>query len=294
MNITCPQCGFSRDAPEDKLPRGPVVAKCPKCGCRFRFTREDGAGSIIPQNSQEEEEDIRVVASNAYKAEARRFEDEQREAEARLAAELGRNPWNEAPDPDGWLAAFYQTVIRVLFQAREFFGALSPQSQIWKPLAFFLVVCVFNTLVERAWGDMFYSFLAAEENADAQLRDLLKMIAPTTSLPLALLLRCGSLLLQLFVFSLLMFFAYRLVAPPKANFMLVYQVLVYSSAPWLLCVVPGIGSIAGTIWSIGCAAVGCRAAMRLNWPQTLAGFLPLIAILAPVISSIAGMMGTGL
>ena len=42
MNITCPQCGFSRELPADRLPARAVIATCPKCACRFRFSPEGG------------------------------------------------------------------------------------------------------------------------------------------------------------------------------------------------------------------------------------------------------------
>lgn len=297
MKITCPQCGFNREIPEDKLPEGPVIAKCPKCACRFRFSREEGAGEIVPPRNwqgPEAEEDIRTVASNAYANEARRFETEQKAAEASLQKELGRNPWAEAPAPDGWLNAFYQTVIRVMFQAPAFFRNLSPQTQLWRPLAFFIIICLVQTLIERGWSGVFYSILASESVNDPHLQNLLKLIAPSGSLLLALFLRTGSLLLQLFVFSVLMYFAYRLIVPAKASFTLVYQVLIYSSAPWLLCIVPGIGSLAGTIWGIGCLAIGCKSALQLSWPQTCVGFLPLIAILAPLLPQLARLLGQGI
>ncbi|MBD5553405.1 MAG: hypothetical protein HDQ44_03610 [Desulfovibrio sp.] len=286
MVITCPQCGFSRDAPESKLPKNAAIAKCPRCGCRFRFSIKDGAGEIVPPKTghadSEQEEDIRVIASNAYAAEATRFENE-RKAKAAMAARSAVNPWLSAPEPTGWIAAFYQTVIQVMFQAQSFFRTLKPETEIWRPLAFFLLVCVIQITVERAWGSALASFLLPEAAHDQQLQNILKLLTPETSLALAILLRSGILLLQLFIFTLLMFLVYRILAPQRAAFTLVYQVLAYSAAPWLLCVIPGIGSLAGAIWGISCMAIGMKTAMRLTWAQTLTGFLPVLAMLAPLV-----------
>lgn len=41
MRITCPECGFSRDVPDDKVPAATAVATCPKCRHRFRFRHFD-------------------------------------------------------------------------------------------------------------------------------------------------------------------------------------------------------------------------------------------------------------
>ncbi|WP_300909447.1 zinc-ribbon domain-containing protein, partial [uncultured Desulfovibrio sp.] len=38
VNITCPRCGFSRELPADRLPARAVIATCPRCACRFRFS----------------------------------------------------------------------------------------------------------------------------------------------------------------------------------------------------------------------------------------------------------------
>ncbi|QLA15155.1 hypothetical protein GD605_02875 [Desulfolutivibrio sulfoxidireducens] len=37
MRIICPECGFSRNVPDDKVPASSAVATCPKCRHRFRF-----------------------------------------------------------------------------------------------------------------------------------------------------------------------------------------------------------------------------------------------------------------
>jgi len=43
MRITCPECGFSRDVPDGRVPAATAVATCPKCRHRFRFRDvEDG------------------------------------------------------------------------------------------------------------------------------------------------------------------------------------------------------------------------------------------------------------
>lgn len=301
MKIVCPQCCFARETPQEKLPQGQAIAKCPKCGCRFRFSAKDGSGEILPpkgwrrmpehERAGEDEEDIRVIASNAYAREARRFENERTVALEAAWREAARNPWAQAPDPDGWLAALYQTIIRVMFQAQAFFGNLSPKAQMPRPLAFFLIICVFQTLVDSAWAHAIYSFFASEGEQDPQMARMLEMLAPSGSILFTILLRAGSFILQIYLFSLLMFLAYRVVARERATFSLVFQVLAYSTAPWVLCLVPAAGSVVGTLWGIGCAAIGCKTAMRLNWAQTIVGFLPVAFVLAPIISQIFNLIG---
>ena len=63
--------------------------------------------------------------------------------------------------------------------------------------------------------------------------------------------------------------------------------MAYAAAPGLLCVVPLLGSVVGFIWSFACILVGCRAALRLNWPQTLMGLAPILLLLAPLLLQMA-------
>ena len=341
MNIVCPQCGFSRRLPEDRLPGEVVIATCPQCACRFRFSARDGVLSVLPPREQDahpggkamgagdaaaaghgedlppgavipgadassqgatpsrdgrvtarnpqsqegEEEDIRETARRAYAREAARFSGP--EAGEDAAGDPGPvwdlNPWDAAPANGGWLQAFYQTVLRVMFAAPRFFAGLLPHARQLRPLGFYLVICVIQTVVERFWGSMLVSALTPSAATDPQLEKLLELLAPKSDLALSLLLRCGLLVLQLYVFAALMFLAYRIVARERTSFSLVFQVMAYSSAPALLCVVPALGSLAGMIWGLACLAVGCRAALRLNWGQTLFGFVPLVLVFGPIL-----------
>lgn len=282
MEIVCPQCGFSRDVRADRVQGRSVIVTCPKCACRFRLS-PDGLTEILPrtQKTQDEEEDIRVIASRAYEREARRFS---QEAQGQPESPDLKNPWETAPGEQGWLHAFSQTILRVMLAAPEFFRRLPPQTGWARPFSFFLVVALFQTLVERLWGEFFLGMLGTD--ADPQMEKMLALIVPEDNLVLALLLRVAALIFQLYVFSFLMFLAYRLMAPKKATFSLLFQIYAYSSAPAILCVIPAIGTLAGAIWGIGCLAVGCKAALGLDWPRTFFGFLPLLLIFAPVLSQL--------
>lgn len=289
VNITCPQCGFSREVSPDRLPAGSAIATCPKCGCRFRLSGPKapvGAGA----RPEEQEEDIRVVASRAYAAEAERFEREKEREEFLRKRELGRNPW-EMGGEIGWFAAFAQTVMRVMFSPQIFCAGLKPQCQLWQPLAFYMIICVIQTAAERIWSGFFISMLSSAAVADPQLQALLKALAPQTGFALGLLLRCGILAIQLYVFSFLMYLAYRWIRAERASFALVFQIMAYSSAPAILSLMPIIGSIAGWIWGLVCLLVGCKAALRLDWPRTLCGLLPFALLLALLLPNIMTVMG---
>jgi hypothetical protein len=341
--ITCPNCDFSKDVPSEKLPARSVIATCPGCSCRFRFSptggegvlempppeetpRDDSSpdrddplppGAVVPGCGASDPEkgfpaggglaarrgdahdDTHAERQNAEHGMEHRAEpDEADEREARLAAgraygrEAARfdgaagggsspddNPWVWAPGEDGWLAAFRRTVLRVMFAAPQFFAALVPQPSPLRALGFYLLVGVAQIVVERFWGYLFLQYINADgPPQDQQLAALLTMLAPQANLAMTVLLRTGVLVLELYFFAALTHLAYRFLAPDRAEFSLVFQVIAYSAAPALLCVIPLIGSLTGFVWGLSCIIVGCRAALRLTWAQTLTGFAPACAV----------------
>lgn len=305
MLIVCPQCGFSREVSKDRLRGNSVIVHCPKCACRFRFS-SSGLTEILPPKEQkktddivkssihtpvplnsppqDEEEDIRVTATRAYAREAARFQNEQDQIS-------GQNPWEEAPAPAGWLNALYQTILRVMFAPQIFFRQLKPDAALSRALIFYLVFCIGQIIIEKIWIQIFISFLSGHPVDDPQLKQLLALIAPDTNLVLSTFVKVGISVGELYCFSFLMCLAYRLVAPKKTSFPLVFQIMAYSSAPAILCIIPFIGSLAGFFWGLGCLAVGLKSALNLDWPKVCVGFLPVIILFALFFSSLMGKLG---
>ncbi|MDR2819502.1 MAG: zinc-ribbon domain-containing protein [Desulfovibrio sp.] len=305
MEIVCPECGFSRDVPPNRLPAGAVIATCPECACRFRFFPESGMsenlslhtsaeavtgeqaecrddplppGAVIPGD---DEEDPRLTASRAYAREASRLENEEEEDAAEEAVVV--NPWAEAPEKCGWFAAFYQTILRVMFAAPRFFSGLTPHTRQTRELGFYIIVGVLQVAIERSWGSILASVMASAAANDPQLAAMLLLLAPEANPAVTILIRTFMLVLQLYFFSALIHLACRYAAPKNADFSLIFQVLAYSAAPALLCVVPLLGSLAGFVWSTACMLTGCRSALRLTWPQTLLSFAPVFVVVLVIL-----------
>lgn len=274
MKITCPECGFNRDVAKERLPGSSVIATCPKCGKKFKV-------STPPQ--AEEEEDIRLVASRAYQEEADRFRKESEASESNDVAS-GTNPWQLAPEPDGWVAAFFQTVGRVMFAPSKFFSCLNPHTSLFRPLGFYAILLLGQSFLDRVWGKFFLSVLSPGATADPQLEKMLQLLATENDMLLGILLHCGIMLFQLYLFSAILNFTYRLIAPQKTSFELVFQLLAYSAAPAILSIVPVLGSLVAMVWSVGCFLIGCKTALNLNWTRTLLGVLPVFILMLPVLS----------
>lgn len=353
MEIICPECGFSRDMPPERLPKHTVIANCPRCGCRFRFSADQGVldllegekvetkvpspvsneqhvsecqatveddplppGAIIPGNRlgnakdcsssseqdngiaeagsskdfdrphyiQTDDENIRIISSEQQ--ETTDTVKEQGTHSAISATKVADNPWVVAPGKDGWLSAFYQTVLRVMLSAPRFFASLVPEIQHNRALLFYLIVCIVETLMDRLWVGVLRSVLEPGMSSDPQLSAMLELLTPESNPFLSALKTTALLLLQAYLVSGLLFLMYRLLAGNKVNFSVVFQVVAYSVAPHVLCVVPVLGVFVGAVWGIGCLIVGLRTALMLNWGQTLVGLLPVVFLVAGSIQQI--------
>ncbi|MFT3957504.1 MAG: YIP1 family protein [Desulfovibrio sp.] len=193
------------------------------------------------------------------------------------------NPWEAAPEPDGWIPAFYHTCMRVMFGAHNFFAHMRAESSQVRPLVFYLIISVIQVVIERVWSGIFLSLMAPSAASDPELEKMLILLSPQLSLPMTILIKTGVSVVQLYVLTALMHFTYGFITGKRPEFSLVFQVAAYAAAPSLLCVVPLLGSIVGFIWMIACVLVGCRTVLNLTWPQTLMGFAPVVLLLAPLL-----------
>lgn len=264
MIITCPNCGFSRDVSISAIPKHSPTAICPKCHSRFpiKVTRPPE-----PANPDEEQE-MRAFAARAYSEEAERFRDEQPQ---------DLIPWELAPRELSWPAAFIQTALRVMFAAPQFFSRLLPETNKMRPLAFFVLVALFETLINTMWGNALFRVLAPGIFEDPQLQTLLSSLEPRSDWLRLSLMQCAFQILQLYLISSILYLAFRTMTD-RSKFALIFQVLAYSSAPALLSIVPILGSMAGNCWTLVCVLIGCRTALHLSWPKTLLGFLPVLLL----------------
>lgn len=349
MEIICPECGFSRDMPAERLPKHTVIANCPRCGCRFRFSAESGVlgivsddksdtasssttlkhaqveggqepeeddplppGAVIPGNgttnmdvqppaSQEDgphgaqvtpkadghahyiptdDDNIRIIAKSGQSTNTDSMSFGASGKSESGTDGFAENPWLLAPGKEGWLAAFYQTVLRIMLSAPRFFASLVPEIQHNRALLFYLIVCIIETVMDRLWGGVLRSVLEPGMSGDPQLSAMLELLTPDTNPFLSGLKNTALLLLQAYLVSGLLFLMYRLIAGSKVNFSVIFQVVAYSVAPHVLCVVPVLGVFVGAAWSVVCLVVGLRTALTLNWGQTLVGLMPVIILVA--------------
>lgn len=307
MLICCPMCHFEREINESQIPAHSTKATCPNCGHKFTFRTLKQVSSLAQpeQESNKEEQSIQehdqkkdqkssdydelppgaVIYPIKKEKQTEYQEDSQPDSEATESTNkenkrrrtLDAIPW-ERVKRVGLLRAFYQTILHVLFNAPNFFRSLpGARAGLGRPLLFYLILGVFQTLVERLW--VYLSIKAAVPSvSDPQMQEMLGTMVHSVSLPLIFILTPIILVLQIFFFSGMFFLMVRLVQPDRADFATIFRVVAYSAAPTVVCVVPILGPVASSLWFAVSCLIGCHYALDLPWQKTFLALGPLYAI----------------
>lgn len=221
-------------------------------------------------------EDLRKTANNAYENESKRSV----EQEINDGFSID-NPWENA-HREGYISSFYQTVIRIMFFAPRFFAGLSSDVSLVKALIFYIIIVVIQVLISSFWASTLLQYIASTPHSNDDVQTLLSYISES-NLPMTVLVKTAFSVMQLYVSSLVYYLAFSIVVKDKVNFPLIFQVIAYSVAPFLLSIVPLLGSLVGMVWAIACSFIGCRYALRLTIMQTALALAPIYMLILPLL-----------
>ena len=171
-------------------------------------------------------------------------------------------PW-ENPDKNGWLRGFTATLHGVMFKGPEFFSGFTASGSLVPGYLFFLIMGYVTIIGSLAWTQAMAILLP----------DLAPILLSRVGLPVLLLLAPIVLgLMLLFVVGCIRI-ALRIFAPAQADFIMIYKIVSYSTAPFILSIAPFVGPPLGAAWFLATLIIGCRNALGLSWP--LAVLIPL-------------------
>jgi hypothetical protein len=172
-------------------------------------------------------------------------------------------PW-ENPAAHGWIKAFMSTLHGVLFRSPSFFADLSSGGSLGMSYLFFLIMGYVAILSSLLWSQALAALLPGTVQA----------LTSRLALPVLLLLAPVALGLMLLFVSGCIRLLLLLLAPEKSEFSLVYKLVSYSTAPFVLSIVPFVGPAVGALWFTVVLSLACRHALGLSWK--LAVFIPLL------------------
>ncbi len=268
MRITCPNCGFSRDVPENKIPSNAQIATCPKCSHRFKFRDIKKEDFILEENSfgieefGEEMDDL--SESKGYK----QFTEGDREDAV---------PWEQIEKYGFWNALFL-TIKKVMFNPIDFFRNLPINGKILKALIFYLIISEIQAVSQLLWGII--GVLKIED----PVKVLLGFSLSGTASVFILIFYPLFLTVILFVGSFINHLCLRILGSGRGGFEATFKVVSYSIAPLWLSIIPILGTLIGSVWSLVLSLVGFTYVHNTSIGRViLAIFLPLIVLIILVI-----------
>lgn len=185
-------------------------------------------------------------------------------------------PW-ENPEVYGFFGSLYHTILRALFRSPEFFSSLRSNAGLTRPAIFYILLNFFNTLVSNLWMMsplQTMSDTAASPETQAMAQNMMQAM----SMPLMFLLVPFVSLFQLFIQAAFYHLMIRLVQPDRADYNTIVRVIAYSSAPYVLCIVPFVGTWVATLWFVTLTFIGCKYALSLSWSRTALALVPLFLL----------------
>lgn len=280
MKIQCPQCDFSREVNEEKIPDKASLATCPKCGHKFYFREPETAFDLKDQvdgeeeQAEQEEPDIWSSLESLDADESRQRQTGFEQAgEGRVQQPESSVPW-ENLQAHGLVQAFYETIKKIMLSPVLFFDSMPLGPNFTQPLIFYLLVAEIQVLARFFWG----------------LAGVTPQMESGDGLPGLGMFGTGSVLI-LFLYPVLMalmlFFASGLnhicltaVKSGKGGFLGTFKVVSYANAPMILAVVPLIGPLAGMLWAVVCTYLGFKIVHQTSGGRVvLAMLLPVLILL---------------
>lgn len=293
MIIRCPECGFAREVPDEKIPAKARLATCPKCGHKFHFKKEQDDFDLEGESQgQETEQPSEPPQDSDIWSALESLNDEEPEQEERSFAQEARGrarvgpegtPW-EHLDEYGFFPGFFETIKKVMLSPGQFFNDLTIGGGFNRPLIFYLLVAEIQALAQFFW-----QMLGVVPQMQGRPESILGIGMVGIGSLLLLVLYPIFLTLVLFVGSGLNHLCLLAVKAGSRGFEGTFRVVAYANAPMVLAIVPGVGPLIGVLWTLVCTFLGFKVVHRTSSARVLlAILLPLIIVM--VVSSLIFMV----
>ncbi|MBR4741777.1 MAG: hypothetical protein IK079_02605, partial [Desulfovibrio sp.] len=213
MDISCPNCSFTRPLSPKIGQKKRVIATCPKCNCRFYFLPQDGSTIICNEkesNSPRPDDPLpegAVVVPSITIEKEEAIEEKKSNMDAVHHRQTGGNPWERAPGRIGWFSSFFLTCLRVMFSAQRFFSQLTPSARLLSPLFFYLLISSLQFLISYGWMEVIHHFV--DGTNDAQLNTLLQYFSPQGNIFSMLLVQVGMSIFTIYLNTTIFFLVFR-------------------------------------------------------------------------------------
>ena len=254
IEITCPNCNFSKTIPKEKIPDGVRWANCPRCKHHFEFAAQYPASG---------------------------FEREQKGTETEREVRRQTSPWENRSELGIW-QGLYQTFKAVLFSPEKFFKSMIVTGGIKEPLAYGLL---FGSMGTR-FG-FFWQFLIIGSTLRSIGQGLIGQLPMGFIFLTIMLISPVFVILTIFFTSGIMHLM-LLIVGVKKGFEATFRVISYSQATQILGLIPFIGGMIGGFWLFIVQFIGLRAIHEISYLKVLMAFLiPVVVLILIMVIAIS-------
>lgn len=251
-NITCPNCNFTKKVPEEKIPRGMKLAKCPQCKQTFEIDPKDDSDNASHQD----------MIDNVSGTE-----------------EAHNTGTGMAEDP-GYFKALWQTLKGAMFSPTEFFSGKRQEQGIGESLAFGVLMGALGSMFGIFWtsllGSPVLTFILKILPESANLNSLSVNHFAVKDLIISPLL----VLISMFITTAIYHCCLFILGGATRGFAGTFKACAYSNATSIFNLVPFIGQFIGFIWGMVIMAIGVREIHETSTLRAvLAMLLPLFLLI---------------
>jgi len=306
MKIICPECSFSREIPDHKIPARTRVATCPKCGHRFQF-RDIAEPADTPEPSTEapkstvpgtqESEDISTSPTPPRQEPAEDIWDSLSAMQPSSShspkdtspLSAPKDPTDSLPSAEnvpwenldrfGFFPGFFETIKRVMLHPIRFFSGLMFEPGIGKPLIFYLLIAEVQALAQFFW--QMSGVVPMMTNTPGGSQVGLGMMGMGSAF--ILIMYPLILTVMLFIMVGVNHLCLLLFKAADRGFSGTFRAVTYGSAPMVLALIPLIGPVIGALWTMTTTFFGYKYIHRTTTTRVvLAMLLPLLVMTALV------------
>lgn len=246
VDITCPNCNFSKTIPEEQIPAGTRWATCPQCKNRFEIHFQESSFHFSLDQKEIEKEN-----------------------------ELGRgiSSWENLSELGIW-KGIYQTFKAVLFSPEQFFRTMRLRGGLRGPLSFGLLFGSIGAMI-----GFFWQFLIMSGSILSIDQDLISQSTMSIIFWGIIVISPLFVIIGIFFSSAILHACLLLVGGGTNGFEGTFRVVAYSQATKIFRLLPFIGGPVGWIWQLIIRIIGLREIHETSYLRVIIAFLMPLAVI---------------
>lgn len=253
INITCPNCNFSKKIPTERIPEGIRYVKCPRCSNTFEIPPVDDRDAAFKENE--------VMDSGG---------------------DVKSSSVQAVPDETGYFTGLWKKLTGVLFSPAGFFSSVRHEEGIAEPFAFGVLIGAVGFMF-----DIFWTFLLRSTELSMLLETLSESINISHLFVGYIIISPFLVILFMLVAAVILHFCLFILRGGHRGFAGTLRVSAYSNAALIFCLVPYIGGYIALIWWLVVLVIGLREVHETSTLKALFSLLlPLIFLLVIVVAAV--------